>query len=118
MHVTMYNNGFSWEGIKIVSIPSDHREGIKDNNAHILTNKVNNKRFLSITETLELTCIKKYHGLGTPYFPGKTASIYQARRPYKKASNKSIPIIWAKTKLSSGFTGDSMLFHLTPRPEI
>lgn len=44
-------------------------------------------------ESLELTCTKKYQGLGTPYLPGKTASIYQAIRPNKAASNKSIPII-------------------------
>lgn len=42
---------------------------------------------------LELTIRKKYHGWGMPYCPGKTASMYQVIRPYKKASITSIPII-------------------------
>jgi hypothetical protein len=58
-----------------------------------------------------LTCRKKFQGLGTPYVPGKTASKYQATRPYRKALNKNIPIMWAKVKSSSAFTFVAKLFH-------
>lgn len=64
-----------------------------------------------------LTCRKKFQGLGIPYFPGKTASMYQATMPYRKAVNKNIPIIWAKVKSSSAFIFVAMLYHWAPCPE-
>ncbi len=61
--------------------------------------------------------MKKYHGRGTPYSPGNTASMYQATRPYSTESSSSRPSTWAKEKSSSTVTGSNRLCHWIPVPE-
>lgn len=85
---------------------------------NIIWNKCIRTMAFAITTALVLTIRKKYHGWGTPYCPGKTVSIYQVTRPYKKASSKSINKIWPNMRLSSRLTGVQMLSHLIPISEI